>query len=130
MDVFNGEDARTLAGFEVGATEKVAVTTSLKILMPSVDVFDGEDARTLAGFEVGSTEKVVVTISLRILVPADEDDVIGGNPEDGALRIIKEICIDAVPTGCCFTFITAPPLDRPIIQTWTKPKIGPCVFLH
>lgn len=43
MDVFDGEDARTLAGFEVGSAEKVVVTTSLKILVPAVedDVTDG-----------------------------------------------------------------------------------------
>lgn len=35
VDVFDGEDARTLAGFEVGSAEKVVVTISLKILVPA-----------------------------------------------------------------------------------------------
>lgn len=37
VDVFGVEDARTLAGFEVGSAEKVVVTTSLKILVPAVE---------------------------------------------------------------------------------------------
>ncbi len=62
MDVFDGEDARTLVGFEIGSVKKVAVTVSLGTSVPT----DGDD---LTG------------VSLGILVPTDEDEVTGGNPK-------------------------------------------------
>ena len=55
VEVFDGEDTRTLVGFEVGLAEKVAVTVSLKSLVPAdVDAIGGN---------------------------YDEDDVTGGNPK-------------------------------------------------
>ena len=35
VDVFAGEDARTLVGFEVGPAEKVVVTVSMEIFVPA-----------------------------------------------------------------------------------------------
>ena len=35
VEVFDGEDAKTLVGFEVGLAEKVVVTISLKSLVPA-----------------------------------------------------------------------------------------------
>ena len=35
MDVFDGEDARTLVGFEIGSVKKVAVTVTLGISVPT-----------------------------------------------------------------------------------------------
>ena len=35
MDVFDGEDTRTLVGFEVGLAENVVVTISLASLVPT-----------------------------------------------------------------------------------------------
>lgn len=35
VEVFDGEDTRTLVGFEVGLAEKVAVTISQKSLVPA-----------------------------------------------------------------------------------------------
>ena len=56
VEVFDGEDTRTLVGFDVGLAEKVAVSVSLKILVPTdVDDVIGGDH--------------------------DEDDVTGGNPK-------------------------------------------------
>ena len=56
VEVFDREDTRTLVGLEVGLAEKVAVTVSLKRLVPA----DVDDV-------IGGNH--------------DEDDVTGGNPK-------------------------------------------------